>query len=134
MAENDRVGGGKVIDRLELVAKSNPALAEMAKEARAELVEISLLVAPLFEPGVHDFMDFNVGQLMQERSMKLRKFQEVLLPPAPEFLFFQRKMGGTYLLCRQLRAQVDLHSALAAHGLVPQHVKPEASESSSPAP
>jgi len=75
-------------------------------EAMALLIELSLEAAEAFDTEYYDFAASDLQKRMNIRGRKMVKYHSQLTPPPPEYLFFQRKLTGTFLLCRQLGARV----------------------------
>lgn len=81
-------------------------------EATEMLLEIALEIAETLESDVYDFATTDLSQRIKARAQAGAKFQKELPPPPPEYLFFQRKLGGTFLLLRQLQARVACRTLL----------------------
>ncbi len=82
------------------------------------VVEIALLSAELFEPGEFDFASSDLAQTLNEKGRQMARYRKDITPPPPEYVFFQRKLGGTFLLCRGLKARVDCRALLSEYGIV----------------
>jgi predicted unusual protein kinase regulating ubiquinone biosynthesis (AarF/ABC1/UbiB family) len=67
---------------------------------------ILLSTEPLRAPGLYDYGTSDLAQRTHDASMELAFERGLLLPPPPELLFVNRKLGGTYLLCTSLRARI----------------------------
>ena len=81
------------------------------------LVSMGFEVAEIFDDRPYEFALSTLAPRMREKGMALIPHRKDLRPPAPEFVFFQRKLTGTYLLLRQLRAVLNLRPILAEAGL-----------------
>ena len=81
------------------------------------LVSMGFEVAEIFDDAPYDFAASTLAPRMRDRGMALIPHRKDLRPPAPEFVFFQRKITGTYLLLRQLRAVLNLRPILAEASL-----------------
>lgn len=81
-------------------------------EATELLLDLSLEVAEALDGGVYDFGTTDLSQRIQAKARVVSRQQKDVPPPPPEYLFFQRKLGGTFLLLRQLRARVDCRAIL----------------------
>lgn len=81
------------------------------------LVSMGFEVAEIFDDRPYEFAQSTLAPRMREKGMALIPHRKDLRPPAPEFVFFQRKLTGTYLLLRQLRAVLNLRPILAEAGL-----------------
>lgn len=120
LAERDRTQVAAVLQGLGIVKDTSAAVLEL-------IVDLALEAAEAFEPGVYDFGATDLSQRLQAGGRKLVSHQKEIGAPPPEFIFFQRKLGGTFLLCRQLRARIDCHRLLVRHGLIPEpSVSPDA--------
>jgi predicted unusual protein kinase regulating ubiquinone biosynthesis (AarF/ABC1/UbiB family) len=110
-----------------LVQRDRPALAEVYRTmgtilgadtpAAQLLVSMGFEVAEIFDDAPYDFAASTLAPRMRERGMALIPHRKDLRPPAPEFVFFQRKLSGTYLLLRQLGAVLNLRPILGEAGL-----------------
>jgi predicted unusual protein kinase regulating ubiquinone biosynthesis (AarF/ABC1/UbiB family) len=76
------------------------------------IVSLALDAAAIFQPGSYDFERSDLAERLKARSGEMRAHQKNLRAPAPHFVFFQRKVAGTFLLCRSLRAKVDCRALL----------------------
>jgi predicted unusual protein kinase regulating ubiquinone biosynthesis (AarF/ABC1/UbiB family) len=111
LARRDREATLRVLGDLGLKPREGSPAIEL-------LVEISLEASDAFQPGVFDFKATDLSERLHARGKELARHQRDLKSPPPEFIFFQRKLGGTFLLCRQLEARVDCHALLVKHGLI----------------
>lgn len=59
-----------------------------------------------------DFRVTDLSQRMHEQGKRLKRFRAQLRPPPLEYLFFQRKLGGAFLLSRKLGARINCHRLL----------------------
>ncbi|MCH2107992.1 MAG: AarF/UbiB family protein, partial [Polyangiaceae bacterium] len=107
---------------LELEQKTvvEPDSKEAKQRARAQelFINIALTSSECFAHGPYDFGASTLPQRITTLSMEFKELRKVLRPPAPEFIFFQRKLAGTFLLCRQLGARVDCRAVFIEHGLL----------------
>jgi predicted unusual protein kinase regulating ubiquinone biosynthesis (AarF/ABC1/UbiB family) len=87
-------------------------------EATELLVQMGLEAAEVFQQDVYDFGKTDLGERLKAHGNELGRYQRTLRPPPPAYLFFQRKLGGTFLLCRQLRAQASPRRALEKVGVL----------------
>jgi predicted unusual protein kinase regulating ubiquinone biosynthesis (AarF/ABC1/UbiB family) len=81
------------------------------------LVTMGFEAAEIFEDRPYDFAASTLAPRMREKGMALIPHRKELRPPQPEFVFFQRKVTGTYLLLRQLRAVLNVRPFLAEYDL-----------------
>jgi hypothetical protein len=81
------------------------------------LAEISLQVGEVFQDAPYDIGKTDIQERVKARAPELLRFRREMKPPNPEFMFFQRKLSGVFLLCRQLRATVNLRPLLERVGL-----------------
>ncbi len=92
------------------------ALGYMAPDAdratSAALVELIRLSAEVLTPGLYDFgrSDLFERLYVQGRDMYMEDAFTKL--PEPITMFLQRKFAGMFMLCRRLRARVDLRALL----------------------
>lgn len=82
------------------------------------LVGVALEISVALEGGVFDFRSSTLTDRLHERGKALRAYQDKLRPPPPEYLFFQRKLGGTFLLCRNIGARFDCRQVLEERGVL----------------
>jgi predicted unusual protein kinase regulating ubiquinone biosynthesis (AarF/ABC1/UbiB family) len=111
LADADRGAVAAVLEALGVKPKAGSPALEL-------LIELSLEAAEAFTPGPYDFGSTDLSERLQVRGRALARHQQDLKSPPPEFIFFQRKLGGTFLLCRQLRARVDCHALLVRHRII----------------
>jgi len=112
---------------LALLHRDRSALAEVYRSmgtilgedttAAQLLVTMGFEVAEIFDDRPYEYALSTLAPRMREKGMELIPHRKDLRPPAPEFVFFQRKLTGTYLLFRQLRAVLNLRPILAEAGL-----------------
>ena len=100
-----------------------------APEANQILISIALEASHALDPGTYDFRASNLGERLNEKGRELAKYQKDLRPPPPAYLFFQRKLGGTFLLCRNLGARIDCRSVLEEFGALPSPSAPRSDAS-----
>ncbi len=81
------------------------------------LTSVILEIAEVFDDAPYDFGTTDIQARVQASATRLLKHRRELRPPLPEYVFFQRKLSGTFLLCRQLRARINLRPALRTAGL-----------------
>jgi predicted unusual protein kinase regulating ubiquinone biosynthesis (AarF/ABC1/UbiB family) len=79
---------------------------EAVPEATAIIVDMALEGAESMDQELYDFKATDLQKRVNMHSFKLIKFHGKLGTPPPEYVFFQRKLTGTFLLCRQLGARV----------------------------
>ncbi len=91
---------------------------DVSSEASELLVRMGLEAAEVFQSDVYDFGATDLGERLKAHGKELSRYQRTLRPPPPAYLFFQRKLGGTFLLCRQLRAKASPRRALANVGIL----------------
>jgi predicted unusual protein kinase regulating ubiquinone biosynthesis (AarF/ABC1/UbiB family) len=89
-----------------------------AQEASDLLVRIALEASEVLGANGYDFAASDLPDRLQSLGRELSRFRTQLRPPPPAYLFFQRKLGGTFLLCRQLGARVDCRAVLEAAGVL----------------
>ncbi|NLE88705.1 MAG: AarF/ABC1/UbiB kinase family protein [Myxococcales bacterium] len=86
------------------------------REASDILIRVALEASEVLDEGGYDFAASDLPERLQALGKELRRYRTQLRPPPPAYLFFQRKLGGTFLLCRQLRARTNGRAALRAAG------------------
>ena len=83
---------------------------------RRGLSEMIYMVAePMRHQGMFDFGNSDLSQRVAEHAINLRLNQRYMHLPPTDVLFLHRKIGGIYLLCARLRAQVDVSSLVAPY-------------------
>jgi predicted unusual protein kinase regulating ubiquinone biosynthesis (AarF/ABC1/UbiB family) len=84
---------------------------KVPEPAQRVLTEIALLGHDVFhQSGPYNFETSPIISQMRARGTDLLRVKlDLKNPPAP-LLFFQRKVAGTFLMCRKLRASVDCKS------------------------
>lgn len=82
------------------------------------IVEICLLSSEAFEDTLFDFGASELARTLNEKGRGMARYPGHVRPPPPHFVFFQRKLMGTFLLCRNLRARVNMREALVRAGVV----------------
>ncbi len=75
-------------------------------EATELIVELALESAEAFDGDLYDFAASDLQQRLNLRGREMVRYRGQLKTPPPEYIFFQRKLTGTFLICRQLRARV----------------------------
>ncbi len=101
-----------------VLAELGIGAANTPPEAIELLTKMGLEAAEVFRDGVYDFGATDLGERLKAYGKELGRYQRSLRPPPPAYLFFQRKLGGTFLLCRQLRARTSPRRALEKVGLL----------------
>jgi len=75
-------------------------------EATELIVAMALEAAEAFDEPLYDFRATDLQQRINRYSFGLMKFHGKLGTPPPEYIFFQRKLTGTFLLGRSLGARI----------------------------
>ncbi len=75
-------------------------------EATELIVELALESAEAFDEETYDFAATDLQKRLNERGRKMARYHGRLNSPPAQYLFFQRKLTGTFLLCRQIEARV----------------------------
>ena len=100
------------------------ALADLGVDARQSphaadlLVDLALEAAESVDGRVFDFRASNLSERLNTRGRELEKYRKELSPPPPRYLFFQRKLGGTFLLLRQLGVRMNCREVLIEAGII----------------
>ncbi len=111
LAERDRGLLGEVLDDLGLSTSPGSPVRDM-------IIELALESSEAFDGGMYDFGTTDLADRIQVHGRKLARHQRDMKSPPPEFIFFQRKLGGTFLLCRQLKARIDCRQLLEDKGVL----------------
>ena len=83
---------------------------------RRGLYEMICAVAePVRYQGGFDFGTSDLSRRVVESAVSLRLNQRYMHLPPTDMLFLHRKIGGTYLLCARLRAQVNVNRLVAPY-------------------
>jgi predicted unusual protein kinase regulating ubiquinone biosynthesis (AarF/ABC1/UbiB family) len=105
LARRDRLLLNEVLDGLGfLTAPDSPV--------RDLIIDMSFEAAEAFDEGAYDFGATDLAERLKIHGRKLARHQREMKSPPPEYIFFQRKLGGTFLLCRQLGARVPCRTLL----------------------
>jgi len=81
----------------------------------AALVELFLIgCEPFRHRGRYDFAGSTVPARARDAAVDLAFGKGFVRPPPPDAVFLQRKLAGTFLLCIQLHARVDVRALLLA--------------------
>ena len=112
LAAKDRVLLSEVLDELGFVSAQGSPVRDL-------IIDMSLESAEAFDGGAYDFGATDLGERLKVHGRALSRHQKDLKSPPPEFIFFQRKLGGTFLLCRQLGARIDCLGLLESRGVLP---------------
>ncbi len=95
------------------------ALGFMAPDADAAtanaLIEMIRLSSQVLEPGAYDFGRSDLFERLFVKGRDLYMEEVFSQLPEPITIFLQRKFAGMFMLCRRLRARVDLRSMLAPY-------------------
>jgi predicted unusual protein kinase regulating ubiquinone biosynthesis (AarF/ABC1/UbiB family) len=110
LVRRDRTGMAEVYRSMGTILGEDSAAAQL-------LVSMGIEVAEVFDDRPYDFAASTLAPRMRDKGMALIPHRKELRPPAPEFVFFQRKISGTYLLLRQLGAVLNLRPLIAQYGL-----------------
>jgi predicted unusual protein kinase regulating ubiquinone biosynthesis (AarF/ABC1/UbiB family) len=87
-----------------------------AASCRDALVNMIATVAePARSSGPFGFAASNLSQRVVAQAAALRLRQRCWHLPPLDILFLHRKLGGTYLLCAKLRAQVEVAALVEPH-------------------
>jgi len=92
------------------------ALGYMAPDAdpaaSAALVQLIQLSAEVLTPGLYDFGRSDLFERLYVRGRDMYMQDVFTKLPEPITMFLQRKFAGMFMLCRRLRARVDLRGLL----------------------
>ncbi len=91
----------------------NPESPAAIKQQALALLKDS--VAPMFAQGDYDFGTEALPFDIDDMQAQYQQMQPYWLAPLPESLFVQRKLGGMFLLARQLKARVPMRELITDH-------------------
>lgn len=92
-----------------------PAVPDNVQQTAVDTV---FLAREIFQPGEkYDFSRSDLAERFRDAGKRLVQHKSELTSPPPEIIFFQRKLGGSYLQCRSMRARVDCHALAREVGL-----------------
>jgi predicted unusual protein kinase regulating ubiquinone biosynthesis (AarF/ABC1/UbiB family) len=86
--------------------------------AVALIIEIASLAGQVLTDAPFDFGHTNLARVIPERAKAMVQYRGEVSPPPPEYVFFQRKLIGTFLLCANLKARVNSRALLAEYGVL----------------
>ena len=86
-----------------------------AEQVRSLLELLEMSSEPLRYPGAFDFGSSDLFERVYDRGRAMFLSERFSSAPNPESLFLHRKFLGTLLLCRRLRARVDVRSLMLPH-------------------
>jgi hypothetical protein len=93
--------------------------AQTTAEARQLTVDLAMMLTEVLgKDEAYDFGESTLSDRMAKRARGLVRHHRYVKPPHPQFLFFQRKLGGSFLMCRALGARVNCHRLLFECGLL----------------
>jgi len=92
-----------------------PNDAKLHREAVTELLLDA--TEPARQPGRYDFGNPALARRMTERVMAMRLAAHGWRLPPPDLMFLHRKLGGLYMLCSRLQAQVHVRRLLEPYAL-----------------
>jgi len=85
---------------------------ESEGSAKAVADLILMIGEPLRHIGPYDFARSDLAARARAAGFDLVVRKGFLRAPPPETIFLHRKLGGTFLLCGHIRAQVDTHALI----------------------
>lgn len=90
--------------------------ADTAAAQSAAIVDLLLLAGEVLrQPGRYDFARSDLFERLYQRGRDLFLTERNTPLPAPGTLFLQRKLVGTFMLCRRLRAGFEVQSLLTPY-------------------
>jgi hypothetical protein len=85
----------------------------LSREARDVLLDTAMHLTEVLAQDIEfDFGTTDLSRRMHAHAKQLRRHRSELRPPPLSYLFFQRKLGGAFLLSRKLGASVNCHRLL----------------------
>jgi predicted unusual protein kinase regulating ubiquinone biosynthesis (AarF/ABC1/UbiB family) len=110
------LGRAAIADDVKGLREASIALGYMAPDAdRATvdaLIEMIRLSSEVLEPGVYDFGSSDLFERLYVKGRDMYMEEAFNHLPEPITMFLQRKFAGIFMLCRRLRARVDLRGML----------------------
>ncbi|MDD9968503.1 MAG: AarF/ABC1/UbiB kinase family protein [Myxococcales bacterium] len=83
---------------------------ESPEDMRKFFTDLVMTCAEMLRiPGPYDFGQADLTARVKKAMGPAARYQLQLDSPPAHLMFFQRKIAGTYLMCRRLRARVDCH-------------------------
>ena len=70
---------------------------------------------PAYHKGDYEFGESDLALRMSEKVMTLRFEAGCWRLPPPDILFLHRKLGGLYMLCARLQAQIAVSNLLSPY-------------------
>ncbi|MGD9299546.1 AarF/ABC1/UbiB kinase family protein [Thiohalocapsa sp.] len=96
--------------------EASMGLGYMAPDADAAtvkaLIEMIRLSSEVLEPGIYDFGTSDLFERLYVKGRDMYMEEAFNHLPEPITMFLQRKFAGMFMLCRRLRARVDLRGML----------------------
>ena len=90
--------------------------AHTPREDANEMIDLLRLSGePVRQSGAYDFGQSDLFERVYYRGRELFMDNRFRRTPVPGTLFLHRKFMGTFMLCRKLRASVDIHGMLEPH-------------------
>jgi predicted unusual protein kinase regulating ubiquinone biosynthesis (AarF/ABC1/UbiB family) len=105
--------------------------ADPAAVRRAIVQMVYIATEPARQPGVFDFAQADLSERLSEQVLSMRIEQGFGRLPPPDILYLHRKLGGLYLLCKRLSAQVAVTKLIAPY-LAGKHAKEPLNHLASP--
>lgn len=120
IAKFKRIVRGMVDDDREAIREAAIAIGYLSGEEpaakQAAVVELMTMVGePLRYSGAYDFDQSELAARAREKGFDLVFREGFLRAPPPETIFLHRKLGGTFMLCTRIRAQVDTANLIAPY-------------------
>jgi predicted unusual protein kinase regulating ubiquinone biosynthesis (AarF/ABC1/UbiB family) len=110
------LGRAAIADDEQGLREASMGLGYMAADADAAtadaLIEMIRLSAEVLEPGIYDFGTSDLFERLYVKGRDMYMEEAFNHLPEPITMFLQRKFGGMFMLCRRLRARVDLRGML----------------------
>ncbi len=107
---------GALADDVDALRAASVGLGYMAADADAAtaeaLVAMIRLFAEVLQPGVYDFRSSDLFERLYVKGRDMYMDEVFNHLPEPITMFLQRKFAGMFMLCRRLRARVDVRGML----------------------
>ncbi|MBK5939114.1 ABC1 kinase family protein [Halochromatium roseum] len=99
---------------------------EVAEEQAARLIDLIALSGEVISSdGPYDFGNSTLFERVFARGREMFQDKQFSHMPEPATMFLQRKFAGIFMLCRRLRAEVDLRAMLEPYLVEPESLEPD---------
>ncbi|MFK7978017.1 MAG: ABC1 kinase family protein [Halioglobus sp.] len=100
---------------IQAAQKLGYGVGEEGSEYRAMVLRIfDLVLEPLREDEAYDFAASSIAEEMAKMSENMMDYRDDMEAPPIDAVFFQRKLGGMFMLATRLKAHVNVHQLMMA--------------------